>query len=69
MAVDPVHNPFDAAYAPWPLRFYVLSGGSIAYFAQPKDCSYSLTALREAVLGVLGDAATEGGGAQHDDGP
>lgn len=34
MLVDPIGNPFDAAFAPWPLRFYILQGGLIRYKAQ-----------------------------------
>lgn len=36
MLVDPVENPFDALFAPWPLRFYVLYQGRLAFKAQPK---------------------------------
>lgn len=34
MLVDPIDNPFDAAFAPWPLRFYILHRGRIVYKAQ-----------------------------------
>lgn len=34
MLVDPIANTFDAAFAPWPLRFYILHRGTIAYIAQ-----------------------------------
>jgi hypothetical protein len=34
MLVDPIHNPFDAVLAPWPLRFYILHRGRIHYKAQ-----------------------------------
>lgn len=36
MLVDPIDNPFDAAFAPWPLRFYILHRGRIAYKAQAR---------------------------------
>jgi hypothetical protein len=54
--VDPVDNPFDAAFAPWPLRFYVLAAGRVAFKAQPKDCSYSVAELRDAMLRAVGEA-------------
>lgn len=41
--VDPCDqgNPFEAAYAPWPLRFYGIAGeGRMGYVAHPRDCSY-----------------------------
>lgn len=40
-------GPFDAALAPWPLRFYVLDrGGVLRYKADPHDCQYDLFALQ-----------------------
>jgi hypothetical protein len=34
-------GPFDAALAPWPLRFYVLDrAGVLLYKADPQDCQY-----------------------------
>lgn len=39
-------GPFDAALAPWPLRFYVLDrSGCLRYKADPKDCQYDLFQL------------------------
>jgi hypothetical protein len=36
-------GPFDAALAPWPLRFYVVDRqGCLLYKADPKDCQYDL---------------------------
>lgn len=38
MLVDPLDpgnsDPFEAAFAPWPLRFYILHRGRVAYKAQ-----------------------------------
>jgi hypothetical protein len=51
--VDPCDqgNPFEAAYAPWPLRFYGIAGeGRMGYVAHPRDCSYDLPALRDWAL-------------------
>lgn len=31
MVVDPVSNPFDEDFAPWPLRFYILHKGKLAH--------------------------------------
>ena len=40
-------GPFDAALAPWPLRFYVLDRkGVLRYKADPHDCQYDLFALQ-----------------------
>lgn len=39
-------GPFDAALAPWPLRFYVVDrAGLLLLKADPKDCSYDLFQL------------------------
>ena len=54
LLVDPIYNPFDAVFAPWPLRFYVLHNGAMTHKAQPTDCTYSLAELRTHVLGLLG---------------
>lgn len=54
LLVDPIENPFEALFAPWPLRFYVLRNGVMTYKAQPSDCTYSLAELRAHVLGLLG---------------
>lgn len=42
MVCDDISNAFDAAFAPWPLRFYVIEKGIVTYIAQPKDCSYDI---------------------------
>lgn len=36
MLVDPIDNRFDAVFAPWPIRFYILRHGRIAYKAQAR---------------------------------
>ncbi len=57
---------FEAAFAPWPLRFYGCravadEGGSavrweLGYLATPDQCEYSLADLRTWLLGALGRA-------------
>jgi Iodothyronine deiodinase len=39
---SPEHDdPFGQAYAPWPLRLYIIGGdGTVQWIAQPKNCSY-----------------------------
>lgn len=50
LLVDPVSNPFERLYAPWPLRFYILHKGEIAYIAQPHAGRFDAAALRTELL-------------------
>jgi hypothetical protein len=38
-------DPFEEAYAPWPLRLYVIRGGVVEWIAQPKNCSFDLAVI------------------------
>lgn len=39
---DPdIGEPFEKAYAPWPLRMYMLKGSKIEWIAEPKNTSYA----------------------------
>lgn len=33
-------EPFEKAYAPWPLRLYLVRGDVIEWIAEPRACSY-----------------------------
>jgi len=35
-------DPFEKAYAPWPLRLYLIRDGKVEWIAQSKDCSFDL---------------------------
>lgn len=50
LLVDPVSNPFEQLYAPWPLRFYIIHKGKIAYIAQPHAGRFDVAALRTELL-------------------
>jgi hypothetical protein len=39
-------DPFEQAFAPWPLRLYVIRDGKLEWISQPKDCSFD-EAVRE----------------------
>lgn len=48
-------NPFEKAYAPWPLRFYILVRDTngvvrVAFKAQPKNASYDLSQVRDFLM-------------------
>ncbi|CAB9505891.1 expressed unknown protein [Seminavis robusta] len=46
-------DPFETAYAPWPLRLYLVDAhGKLEWIAQPKDCSYEEAVVQ--LLGLLG---------------
>jgi hypothetical protein len=38
-------EPFEVAYAPWPLRLYVIRGGVVEWIAQPKNCSFDVAVV------------------------
>ena len=66
--VDPCDqgNPFEAAYAPWPLRFYGIAGeGRMGYVAHPRDCSYECSASAARLGAVRGCGAGDGTGLDH----
>lgn len=44
---------FEQAYAPWPLRFYVIRNNKLVYIAYPQNCTYDVGELRRFVLGSL----------------
>jgi len=54
--VDAVVDDFEAKYAPWPLRFFVLQRAEdgqdvrMVYAAQPRNCGYDVSELRELCL-------------------
>jgi hypothetical protein len=33
-------KPLEKAYAPWPLRLYVIKGAHIEWIAEPESCSF-----------------------------
>jgi hypothetical protein len=33
-------EPFEKAYAPWPLRLYLICDSRVEWIAEPRDCSY-----------------------------
>ena len=40
-------NPFEAAYAPWPIRIYIILMGKIEYISAPSnDCTHDVKELR-----------------------
>jgi len=55
VVVDPIENPFEQSYAPWPIRFYVLSQGQdgvvkVALKLQPQGASYDLAEVRRFLM-------------------
>ncbi len=56
MLVDPVgppeDGPFDAAFAPWPLRFYCFKNGVLRFKAQPLNCTFDFAELRARALAL-----------------
>lgn len=40
--LDAIDNPFETAYAAWPLRLYVVKDGRMVFKAQPREAMYHL---------------------------
>jgi len=56
--IDPPEkqDAFEAAYAPWPLRFFVVSSSPsrrLTYIAQPLQGSFLVSSLEAALLQVI----------------
>lgn len=45
--VDPITNEFETAFAPWPVRFYVIEKGKLTYKATPRNGMYSIDDLKK----------------------
>ena len=62
VVVDTIADGFEAAYAPWPFRFFGLTwpqaGGPpvLGYVAHPRDCSYDLGEARAWAMAAAGVA-------------
>lgn len=53
MLVAGMGGEFEAAYHPWPIRFYILSGERIAYVGRPIASAPDLEGFRNALLQLL----------------
>lgn len=47
--VDGIDNAFEAVFCTWPFRFYVVHHGCVVFQSQPRDCTYHLEPLIEAL--------------------
>lgn len=45
MLVDTLDNTFESTFCPWPVRFYVLHGGRVAFKAQPTGYGYDFAEM------------------------
>mmetsp|Transcript_25911 Transcript_25911/g.40658 ORF Transcript_25911/g.40658 Transcript_25911/m.40658 type:complete len:134 (+) Transcript_25911:1603-2004(+) len=39
-------NLFGEAYAPWPIRLYVIENGTMQFISAPTDCAHDVSELR-----------------------
>ena len=42
------HDPFEQAYAPWPVRLYLIRDGILEWLSRPKNCSHE-DSVRELI--------------------
>lgn len=45
--LDNMQNDFERSYAPWPVRFYIIYRGRMAYIAEPLDASFTLAPIAD----------------------
>jgi len=50
VVVDAIDNPFERAYAPWPLRFFILVDNKVQFIAQAEDWLPSLEDAMQQIL-------------------
>jgi len=54
LLADPIDDPFERAFSPWPLRFYLLnSTGVLAFKSMPEGASHDITKFEAAVRDAL----------------
>lgn len=41
-----IGNPFEKAYAPWPIRLFVIENGVIQFISAPTNCVHDVSELR-----------------------
>jgi hypothetical protein len=51
--VLPRSNPFEAIYAPWPIRFYLVSNNTLHHIAAPDQCSYDWTNIKQRLIDLI----------------
>ena len=39
-------NMFESAYAPWPIRIFVIENGVMQFISSPTECSHDVTEVR-----------------------
>lgn len=49
----PRSNPFEVVYAPWPIRFYLLSDGILKHIAAPDQCSYDWRDIKRRLMALI----------------
>lgn len=47
---DPQGNAFQAAYAPWPIRIYVIENGRMEYISSPENSTHNIEELKDWLL-------------------
>lgn len=52
--IDLIENPFEALFASWPLRFYVIHDGKLSFKAQPENSTYDFNYLRDHLVELEG---------------
>jgi len=51
--LDNESNDFNTKYASWPLRYWILHHGKVAFKAMPEEATYKLERVHDALLNIL----------------
>lgn len=49
VVADKIEGTFEAHFSTWPFRFYIIKNQRVFWRAQPKECTYSVQELCQAM--------------------
>lgn len=51
--LDTIDNRFNTDFSSWPLRYWILHGGHVAFKAMPREAQYPLSDLEAALEDIV----------------
>ena len=56
LLLDGIENGFEAAYAPWPIRFFIIQDGEVLLVSEPKSAEIDIAPVAEFIRERFGKA-------------